>query len=186
MDSQENETCLNEYEATLVYAIQNNYDNIFNLVIDKVTDVNIKVREYSGKLCLLTIAYEENNFTIMKGLIEKGADVNSISCSGKNLLLDACIKSNFRIAKLLIENGAKMNGEYKGESLLIHACKKNNLELTKFLIENGADVNYINKDEQTALLVAYEKKYFDIVDFLLANCNVDMNIHSVIMKEYIL
>jgi len=149
----------------------------------------------------LLIAVKNNNITLLKYLIENGADINDICSISPNVAFlnnyhhypynyDSIIKSynetplsiafsngNETLIKYLIEHGANVNIKWKNcngeeKTLLIVACEIGNIYLVKYLIENGADVNLKVKDSETPLIAAikYEKKrkmHNPIINYLL-------------------
>jgi len=82
----------------------------------------------------LTIACEKNNETIIKLLVEHGADVNVLA-DNKTPLLLAYRNNNESILKYLVEHGAVKN------MVLKLACKDGKEAIVKYLVEYGADVN---------------------------------------------
>lgn len=54
-----------------------------------------------------------------------------------------------------------------GNTPLIQACIYNNPEIVDLLIKSGADVNKENSKGVTALLLALENRYIDIIKLLL-------------------
>jgi len=101
----------------------------------------------------IKIAVEQNNFSIVKLLVEHGADVNKKSYYSA-LSLAALINKNEEITKYLLNHGANPNSYLHSASILNHACyntdpdtekaiplTENDVEIVKLLLNAGADTN---------------------------------------------
>ncbi len=81
----------------------------------------------------------KNKFEIVKLLIEKGAEVNSINNKGESPIFLAVDKGNLEIIRLLIERGADLNiREKNGKPLLKIAFDRGNKEVIATLQKAGA------------------------------------------------
>ena len=99
-----------------------------------------------------------------------------INKKGETKLHLAAKKDQKGIAKILIRAGADVNAKCnKLETPLHKAAKSNNLELVQILLQRGANVNLMSK-EGSALHIAIQKGYDDIVGYLIKN-NADVNIN---------
>jgi ankyrin repeat protein len=130
-----------------------------------VTKNNLKV------MSVLSLAIYNNNFPVMKCLLDNGADVETIDITGNTPLLLACNHNSLEMVKYLVEvGGADIDVKDKnGNTPLLLACKNNNLEMVKYLVEvGGTDIdakdNYIN-----ALWWACKNNKLEIVKYLLDN-----------------
>lgn len=89
----------------------------------------------------------QNDFHIVKYLIDHGADIHAKDRDGKTALMYACLNGNLEIVNYLIENGAEalINcADENGMTPLTIACRLKNFSLVKYLISHGADINYKN------------------------------------------
>ena len=83
--------------------------------------------------------------------------------------------ANAEIAQLLLEHGADINGGGSDHNIfsryawtpLMDATIKNDLERVKLLLNRGADVNHQDRCGESALMLAAEKGYKDILMELL-------------------
>ncbi|OUM70304.1 hypothetical protein PIROE2DRAFT_37470, partial [Piromyces sp. E2] len=99
------------------------------------------------------MACEFENETIVKYLIEHGADVN-IKNLGSDVLRNACCKENETIIEILIENGVDVNQSDHGrycDTPLIIACRNGKENIVKYLVDHGADVNKKNEAGESPL-----------------------------------
>ena len=110
---------------------------------------------------------DSNNFTIKavkegkedvaSVLIKHKTGLNSIDSDGKSPLHYAFINSNLTLAYKLIEAGANVNQEIEGFLPFLHRAVANkNMVMVHKLLQNGAEVNIIDKDKNTALVIAIQ------------------------------
>ena len=149
-----------------------NYE-VVKLLIDAGADVNVYAEGYNILAMAVSRYYSDDGdfvFENIKVLIENGADVNSEDLNGYSLLMFTAISNDLKLAKLLIENGANVNHtSYEGEGMdnaLLLATQEGNIEIIKLLLNNGADVNYANEQGMTALFIATNERYKNIIKIL--------------------
>jgi ankyrin repeat protein len=119
---------------------------------------------------ILGLASYFGHFTLVKDLLDKGADPNTPSDNQLKVapLHSACAISNYEIAELLIQNGADVNAKQLNGVTPLHSASHNGeLELSKLLINNGAEINVITDDGKTPLFMALEKEFCDTADFII-------------------
>jgi ankyrin repeat protein len=108
------------------------------LVEQGITDLG-----YYTKLLVLA---GPQSLSLVKFLLEKGADINCKNKTGNSLLFRALYVSRLKesssstIAKYLIEKGAALTPSTEGESLLSVTIQKGRADLTELLIQHGADL----------------------------------------------
>jgi ankyrin repeat protein len=95
----------------------------------------------------LLIACMRNHETIIRHLIESGANVNVTSERGSSPFLAICQHNNVELARLLIQHGARHDVEaknlYDGKiNGLIVAAESGSFDILRLLVEAGLDVNY--------------------------------------------
>ncbi len=96
---------------------------------------------YSRKYYPLFLALEKDYTSIVKALIEAGADVNA-KTGGSTPLHWAARHGHIEVVKILFAAGADVNArQWRGETPLYQAIQGTNIEMTKLLLKAGADVN---------------------------------------------
>lgn len=152
---------------------------ITELLIEKGAD--IEARNVDG-INALVYAVSLNDEEMVKFLLEKGADANTV-CEIENEhiympptpLMNAVYNGNTNIINMLLENGADINYTTDEMTPLIYAAYKGNTNIINTLLENGADINYTNYYGMTALMYAASYNQFEAVKILLEN-NADTSI----------
>ena len=143
----------------------------------------LRGRVYERRTKALVGAVEKKNHRLAQTLINQGANVNTKSKSGENLLMVAAYQGDWQtavalekagakadintrlfvatvkgdtnaVAKLL-SSGANPNAKDKdGDAVLVYAVSYERLPIVKLLIAKGADVNAKNKKGVTVLMCA--------------------------------
>lgn len=104
----------------------------------------------------LSCAAIEGNLSIVKLLIQSGADINAASNRGFTPIMLACSVNNVQVVKDLVCYGADINIQaYKGETCLMRSI--HNEELCHFLLKNGADVYAKDIRNETVLHYAIKR-----------------------------
>ena len=125
-----------EVISPLYTAIKEEDTSLVNLYIENGADINILYDDYNGKTLELPsyyeigypllIAAEKGNLTIVKRLLEKGANVN------------------FAIRRNYYSDSRKDNNNVEKyafwQTPLIAAVERNDKDMVELLIENGAEV----------------------------------------------
>ena len=95
----------------------------------------------------------ESNPTIIRALLDKGADVNATDDNGMTTpLLFAVQSSNTEIVEMLIQRGEKVNELSQMGTPLICAACQGRTDMMRFLLARGADVNAQDVTGGTALI----------------------------------
>ena len=156
----------------LIQAIRNkDYEMVKYLVnLDKI-DLNV-VDEYKYRLPAISHAVQIHDYSMVKLLLEHGANVNEPSKNETNYfntpLMIASWSGDYEIVKLLIEHRAVINQVDKknGFTALIKAIINNENEIAKYLIEVGADKSIISFEGKTAYDYAVEKDNAEMIKIL--------------------
>lgn len=109
--------------------------------------------------------WDEPNLEGVKQLVTQGHDVNKLSYWGTPLCL-AAREDNIAVMKYLLANGAQVNrGNPQGSesrSPLHSAASHGSYNAAKLLLIHGADTDLLNRDNQTPLMLAEDKPYWDV------------------------
>ncbi|OUM66622.1 hypothetical protein PIROE2DRAFT_6153 [Piromyces sp. E2] len=147
-----------QYKKSLLYAVENEKENILLLLLQK--------RGYSHFKCsmgyAIQVAIKKEKVSILKILLKyfKG-NINrfySIDCYP---LLEAIYKNNFSMVQLLVKNGSNVNiSIYNKLSILYYAFTKENPDenVIEFLINCGATINISNEEQFKKLFDKMEKR----------------------------
>ncbi len=154
----------------LMIAAGNGDVEMVKLLLKNGADVNLKdnwnMNALFGVVLNRSIDNETNQFKVIQILIDAGVDLEVIAEDNGNVL--EISQYDETIFKLLIENGADVNVQsLYGYTYLAKAVESNSIEWVKYLLKNGADYKIKNrKDGKTALMIAKEKGYNDIIAVL--------------------
>ena len=170
-------TTLKPFDPSLgVAIIQGRIKNV-RKTLNKGTDVN--ANRYNDGDCgwgskqqtpLMVAVSCNSSISLVKLLIEHGADVNAVDEYGQTVLNAAAWLSAPEVVQELLKNGADANkAAGDGMTPLIWAVKRENLRSVHQLLLHGGDPNMKDVDGWTALIEASNKTRPDIVELLLQN-----------------
>lgn len=112
----------------------------------------------------LHLASRRGNLSLVKALIESGADVNLQDNSGWTPLHEASNEGFTDIIVELLKAGANVNCENVDGFLPIHdAVTSNHLKAAEILLEHGADPNRKDQKQKTALDEADNEKMKELL-----------------------
>jgi ankyrin repeat protein len=120
---------------------------------------NPRLSEEDG---IQTIHYAVKNedYMLIKFLLDKGIDINTISDRGTTPMFFAQFYDSlsYEMAEYLIDNGADLNivGETKVSSLQ-HSCGSESNEMVMLLIDSGAKINNIDHRNITPIMFCVKK-----------------------------
>ena len=118
--------------------------------VEDGADVNAKDKSF-GNTPLMNAA-SNNNISLLKFLLGKGASVNTKNDVDETALMKASYYGSFPIVKTLIDKGADVNAsDADGNTALHHAIMGGRKEVATYLIGKGLDVNKKNRNKSTPL-----------------------------------
>ena len=119
-------------------------------------DVNLKVSR--SQTTVMNSAAKYGNHSVLKLLIEAGADVNLTDRSGETALMFAAENNHHHCINMLIQAGADVNKQNCIQSnALFKAARHGHIKCVDLLISSGSD--HLDK----ALVAAIAEGYFDCV-----------------------
>lgn len=129
---------------------------------------NIEATTISGEtpLCLAAKARMTGKFAF---LLEKGANLGMAAMKASTTPMHLALQAgDTKCIEALLQNGAVLDAETINGSLkpLHLAAGNRNIEFVRWLLEKGADVHAQDEHGDTALTIAEELDYDDIVDLL--------------------
>ena len=163
------ETIPSESGMLLIDAIkQDDYKLVRELM--ELNTVDINLQDEDGNTALI-FACKNDNYDIVKLLVDKGADINVQNNNGISPLLAACYNINDKnaadIAKLLITKGADVNSVDKDQATPLTVILEQETSglygnIVKMLLKNEADVNYKTYSGFTPLMLACASETYSL------------------------
>lgn len=114
-------------------------------------------------------ACEINDLSIIKAMVEKGANIKDLTEYDKDNVLTLAIseKYSFGVIKYLVDNGADVNYRIPySSSVLMIACIYCDVKVVQYLIDNGADIHAQDKYGLTPLAYAIKENNKSVVKFI--------------------
>ena len=167
-----------EFLRTIINSKIRNGDELFTYLIraveSGVLEQVIHVLELGARIndsdsdgwTPLMCAIGADSLAIVTLLMERGARIRTHSRGWTPLYLTS-FRANPELASYLCAQGCS-GQDSEGFSPLLGACWIGDLELVTQLVEAGADIEWLSRSGQTALMVAAERGWTPIVQYL---CN---------------
>ncbi len=116
----------------------------------------------------LNSAAQNNDLESLQEVLQQKININATTAEGWTALHFAAFKGYDKIVAALLEAkiNADIQGKVYGRTALHYAVDRGNLETVKLLVAKGANVKIADKANKTALDLAREKKFGDIVKVL--------------------
>lgn len=138
----------------------------------------------TGQLCReelrmthkLLQAAKNGETSVVKDLLERGADINARDAAGRTPVLLAAHGSHIETIHFLIEAGADVNlRDDRNDNPLLHAAAAGKLAIVKLLLDAGADTRLTNRYGGVSLIPASERGHVEVVKELLTRSDVNVN-----------
>ncbi len=151
------------------------------ILLAKGADINVNCM-LNGKTAL-HIASQFGHDKVIKALLAKGIDVNQTTTSGKTALHIASQFGKIEAIKALLAKGVDVNRMASGMTALHIASEFGKIEAIKALLAEGVNINQTTASGKTALQIASESKFTQIVNFLIiSEAGLDIDLLSRIFE----
>lgn len=158
----------------LGYAIKHNNPDFTKKLIDAKADISKAYETLYNTRDALYLSLECKSDSIVKLLLENGADPNKIyDENGTSILLLSCSDRECNdISKLLLAHGANINGLAEKDSSRVNspyayplyvAIKNCNFEMAEYLIVNGCSLSF---GDESAVDIARSNHLHELADFI--------------------
>jgi len=127
-------------------------------------DPSIHSRDAEGYTPLM-IAARQSGATVVKLLLEKGADPNAKAKDGYQAISIAINGKNFEIVSVLLTYKAEI-GTFRDWPLNHLAASTGDLRILEALLDNGATIQALRSDKKSLIGTALEHEHYDVVEFL--------------------
>jgi len=153
-----------ERKTLLIQAIEKNNHR---KVIKKLLKYGANSKQASKNYIPLTVSATQHSSTILALLLKHGADVNQIHPNNGTALHFSARYDSLQTAKLLLKHGALLNcRDIVRETPLMDAARFGSLRVASLLLTYGADKSLTNNQNQTALDLAKDKGYGEMIRLL--------------------
>ena len=143
-----------------IAALSNNQSRVKELII---CNDNIDAQCYDLRETPLHKAVKSGHLSIVKMLLENGANINAQSSFLKTPLYKAVDEGHQEIVQMLLQKGANVHSN----CILHYAVLSQNKDIVRDLIQYGIDVNETIKNQDSALHLAAEMGFKEIVQILV-------------------
>ena len=116
-------------------------------------------------------AVTKGDIPTIQNFIDNGINVDEVRHRDHPALLLATSRGYKSVVKLLLKGGADLNSRTDGKkSTALHlATERNSTDIVKLLLECGADKNAVDEEGKTALIIAAQKGFLEVVKLLIPN-----------------
>ena len=117
---------------------------------------------------LNSMLLQESNPSMVKLLLDHGADARAAEDDGSTALMCAALGGHEAVAQLLLQHGADARAaKHNGGTALIRAALGGHEAVAKLLLQHGADVAAASNDGDTALMLAAQGGHEAVAQLLL-------------------
>jgi ankyrin repeat protein len=139
----------------------------------------INTKQVEGRTPLYIAASMGNGASLVRLLLENGANPSLATANGMTPLMAASVRGDLAVIKQLVDKGIDVNMRNgAGETALMFAATNGSAEVVGFLLNHGADAKIKSKRAETALGNAGTSGNEETVRILLAH-GADVNTRNV-------
>ncbi|XP_061185021.1 ankyrin-2-like [Saccostrea echinata] len=111
------------------------------------------------------------NIQIVKLLIEKGMDINTLQKDGETILHQSCRSGKMEMCRYLVNHSSDLLEirDNNGWTVLHSACRGGRIEIVSFLIQKGLDLNTLSNDGKSILHITCLNGMIEICEYLVEN-----------------
>jgi len=110
----------------------------------------------------------ETEATIVRFLLENGADENAMLDDGSTVLVDAAARGKLATVQVLVQGGAVMDARSRdGTTAIMAAVQSEQWAVARFLLQIGADANAILETGETMLACAARRSDLETVEVFI-------------------
>ncbi|UYV68873.1 hypothetical protein LAZ67_6001392 [Cordylochernes scorpioides] len=156
-------------EILNLFVVRDNLEMVKFLINSRTEGRNWKDSTFLSKAVI------NNNFDLVKLLLEKSIYANSMDKWGMTPLIRGAEMGNLEIVRVLVEAKANINLKTNcGRTALSEAILNGHEFVFMYLLENGADVNVKFSNGITPLIYHVEKNSLEITEIIIS-CGADVN-----------
>jgi len=152
----------------------NDLSTVKDLLHQKNFNDLITKKNRVGQTSFLIALYNKNYeiaVYLMENTISSNAisnTINDLDCYGRSALSVCCEHGHLTMVQKLLRSGANPNDSNRQRyTALMRACHSGHLGIVRCLVEQGAEIHSVNTLGASALTLAFEARYPEIVDYLL-------------------
>lgn len=136
----------------------------------KLPNIRVNTPDVDSGSTPLHYASQRGFATIVKELLEAGADVTRSNYHGWSSLHTAATRGMYEVVLLLLEAGATSNALNRSDETPLHlAASKGHLKVVVSLLEHGADLDRRDKSGRTPLHLAARDGHASVVKALVSS-----------------
>ena len=156
-------------KGDVISCVAEHGDNILlNFILESEPDQHLLNSKGREGMTPLSRAIIDGPESVVRVLIEKGAEINFKDNYGRTPLLWAAIGDHESIARLLIEKGAEVNSKDDRSRTPLSLAATGSFEsVVRLLIEKGAEVNSRDYSGRTSLSMAATGSFEEVVRLLI-------------------
>ena len=155
------------------------------LLLDKCSNANVDICDPDHVTPLL-IACQKSSVSLVKLLLERGANPNHCDINNKSPLFIACEQENMEIISRLFYDGkADLNFPSMPieKNPLWEACMKGHLDIAEFMLESGANPNLKDEGGHHLLFKAHSNEQHEVVRLML-ECKAEPHPLSLVVQVW--